>query len=165
MARRPHSVRALELTRAAWGLGLLCRPREILSHVHGLQVDRRSVVVGRILGARHLAQAVGSGVRPSPEVLALGIWVDTVHAGSAVGLAVVDRNRARAGLVDTVAAAGWAAAGWYDLTRGRPTPPRHEWRRDVIARAVLRLVPGGGPLRRRAAAERAAWGTEGEATS
>ncbi|MFZ0832961.1 MAG: hypothetical protein WAM92_07730 [Mycobacterium sp.] len=111
--------------------------------VHGIEVDTKSVVIARILGARHLTQATLSGVRPSPEVLAMGVWVDGVHALTALGLAAVDRSRARAGLTDTAVAAIWAGAGYRDLAQRTATPPGHQRRRDRLARLVLGVVPGG----------------------
>lgn len=156
MAERRRSLRGVEVTRALWGLALLTRPRDVLRQVHRIQVDRTSIVVARILGARHLTQAVLSGVRPSPEVLAMGVWVDGAHAATALGLAVVDRDRASAGLVDTVAATAWAGAGLHDLRHAAATPPAHDRRRDAMARAVLGHVPGGRPLLAQIAAAREA---------
>ncbi len=156
MAERRRSLRGVEVSRALWGLALLTRPQDVLRQVHRIQVDRPSIVVARILGARHLVQAVLSGVRPSPEVLAMGVWVDGAHAATAVGLAVVDRDRSSAGLVDTVAATAWASAGLHDLRHAAATPTAHDRRRDAIARAVLRRVPGGRPLLGQIAAAREA---------
>lgn len=154
MAERRRSLRAVEVSRGLWGLALLTRPEDVLRHVHRIRIDRRSIVVARILGARHLVQAVLSGVRPSPEVLAMGVWVDGAHAATAVGLAAVDRSRASAGLVDTVAATAWATAGLHDLRHAAATPPAHDRRRDAMARAVLGHVPGGRPLLAQIAAAR-----------
>lgn len=153
--RRPGTYRKVELARAAWGAALVTKPRIVLEQVHGLRVDRTSLVVARVLGARHLAQAVLSGVRPSPEVLAMGVWVDVAHAASGVGLAVADRERARAGLTDAGIAMVWAAAGFRDLSTAVATPPAHDRIRDALARGVLRRVPAGGGLLRRAEAARA----------
>jgi hypothetical protein len=136
----------MELVRAAWGAALLVAPRQVLGHVHHLRTDRASVVVARVLGARQLAQAVLSGTDPSPEVLALGVWVDGVHAASAVGLALADRHRARAGVTDAAIAATWGLLGYRDLITARATPSSHQRVRDELARAVLGLVPGGKPL-------------------
>lgn len=150
--RRPaRTVRPIEIARAGWGLALLLAPGPVLRHVHGVRVDRTSLVVARVLGARHLAQAVLSGVDPSPEVLAMGVWVDGAHATSAVGLAALDHARVRAGLLDGGLALGWAAAGWHALARPDAQSPRHDRRRDAMAAAVLRHVPGGHALRARAA--------------
>jgi hypothetical protein len=125
-----------------------------MENVHHVRVDTKSVVVARILGARQLTQATLSGVRPSPEVLAMGVWVDAVHALTALGLAVVDRSRARAGLTDTAVAALWAAAGYRDLSGAAATPPSFQRRRDQLARIVLGVAPGGRLLLDRVSADR-----------
>ncbi|MFY0408575.1 hypothetical protein [Solicola sp. PLA-1-18] len=43
------------------------------------------MTVARLLGARHLAQACLSGTRPTPEVIAMGVQVNAVHALTALG--------------------------------------------------------------------------------
>ncbi|KDE98132.1 hypothetical protein Y900_004025 [Mycolicibacterium aromaticivorans JS19b1 = JCM 16368] len=146
--------RSIELTRAGWGLALLVAPRAVMETVHRIEVDTKSVVVARILGARHLTQALLSGWRPSPEVLAMGVWVDAVHAMTAVGLAAVDRSRARAGLTDAAAATVWAGAGYHDLSQRSATPPSHQRVRDRLARIVLGVVPGGAFLLSQVRADR-----------
>lgn len=135
--------RWIEVARASWGAALLLAPRQVLEQVHHLQVDNKSVLVARILGARHLGQAALSGIGPSPEVLAMGVWVDCAHAATALGLAATDRARARGGLTDAGVAALWAAAGYRDLHQGALSPPNHDRRRDTLARWVLKLAPGG----------------------
>lgn len=138
-------IRAIELIRAGWGGVLLAAPAEVLSHIHGVRVDRKAIVVTRILGARHLAQAALSGVDPGPEVLAAGVWVDTVHSATALGLALVDRRRARGGVADAVVAASWAGLGWRHLRAGRARTGAVRGR-DRLAGAVLRALPGGRAL-------------------
>lgn len=145
-AQHRSGGRNIEILRGTWGLALLVRPDHLLNNVHRLRVDSRSRMIARILGARHLTQAVLSGYRPSPEVLAMGTWVDSVHALTAVGLAVADRHRARAGLVDAAVAAVWATAGYRDLEGAPATPPEHQRIRDRLAVAVLTRVPGGRHL-------------------
>jgi hypothetical protein len=135
--------RKIELFRATWGAALLIAPRLVMKRVHHVRVDTKSVVVARILGARQLSQAALSGVRPSPEVLAMGVWVDAVHSLTALGLAAVDRSRVRAGLTDTAVAALWAVAGYRDLAGARPAPAAYQRRRDRLAATVLRVAPGG----------------------
>ena len=146
--------RRIELVRAGWGTALLIAPRQVMTTVHHVRVDTKSLAVARILGARQLTQAALSGLRPSPEVLAMGVWVDTVHAMTAFGLAVLDRSRARAGLTDTAIAGMWAILGYRDLASAQPTPPAHQRRRDQLARIVLGAVPVGARLLQRVAAER-----------
>lgn len=142
------NYRAIELGRAVWGGALLFATRPTLQHVHHLKVDTKSVVVARILGARQLGQAALSGLDPSPEVLAMGVWVDLAHASTAFGLAVVDRSRARGGITDGLVALTWAGLGYRDLIRSTTPPPAHDRRRDQLARGVLGIVPGGTQLRR-----------------
>ena len=144
------NLRYIELARGGWGAGLLAAPHSVLTRIHGVRVDRKAVVISRILGARHLAQASLSGLDPSPEILAGGVWVDSVHALTALGLAVVDRNRARAGIVDGAVAGLWAAFGWHSLRHGRVPTPAHDRRRDQLARTVFGVLPGGGWLMREA---------------
>jgi hypothetical protein len=141
--------RVIELGRAAWGAALLTAPRPVMSQVHHLQTDTKSLVTARILGGRHLAQAALSGIQPTPEVLAMGVWVDSVHALSAVGLALADGSRARAGLTDAAVAAAWAILGYRDLNKPRGTQPGHDRRRNQLACDVLRIAPGGTFLLRR----------------
>jgi hypothetical protein len=113
------------------------------------RIDKASLVVARILGARQLTQATLSGLRPSPEVLAMGVWVDTVHSLTATTLALVDRHRAHAGYADAAIAGVWAAAGYHELGHGHATPSAHQRLRDKLADIVLDHVPGGHRLRQR----------------
>jgi hypothetical protein len=142
--------RYIEIVRSLWGAALLATPRVILSRVHGVEVDRKAVVVARILGARHLVQAALSGVNPSPEVIAGGVWVDAVHSVTAFGLAAVDPDRAIAVIADGTVAAAWALFGLRDLKFGPVPPPEHDRRRDLLARVILPVLPGGNCLLARA---------------
>jgi hypothetical protein len=125
-----------------------------MGSVHHLTVDTKSVVIVRILGARQLTQAALSGFRPSPEVLAMGVWVDAVHTSTALALAVIDRSRARAGLTDAAVAGIWTGAGYRDLARAGATPPSYQRRRDRLARIVLDAVPGRKLVLRQVNADR-----------
>jgi hypothetical protein len=93
-----------------------------MTNVHHLKVDSTSVVIARVLGARHLTQAVLSGFWPSAEVLAMGVWVDAVHSSTAFALALIDRSRARAGLTDAAVVGIWAGDGYRDSPGGRRHP-------------------------------------------
>ncbi len=138
--------RAIELTRGLAGAALMVAPRATLRHVHRTGDDATSVFVARVLGARQVAQAALSGVKPSPEVLAMGVWVDLAHAATATGLAAVDHTRAVAGLVNAVTALGWAGWGYADLRSGPVTDAAHDRLRDLLARRALHLLPGGQAL-------------------
>lgn len=147
-------TRTIEILRGAWGAALLLAPRQTLESIHQIDVDHTSIVVARILGVRQIVQATSSGVRPSPEVLAMGVWVDLAHAATALGLAGFDQRRRPAGLVDAAVATIWAGLGWRDIDRGLSPAPAHQRWRDVMARWVLGHVPGGAPLRLRARLQR-----------
>lgn len=135
--------RYIEFLRASWGLLLLLAPRAVLTWVHAVRIDRKALLVTRILGARQVVQALLSGTKPSPEILAAGIWVDAVHSLTALALAVADRRRVRVGLADAVVAALWAALGAYDLRTGKVSPGEHARGRNRLARAVIGALPGG----------------------
>lgn len=139
--------RSVEILRAAWGTALVVAPDRVLAATRSGPADSASRGVARLLGARHLVQALLSGLRPDPDVLALGVWVDAVHALTASLLAVGDRRRARAGWTDAAIAAGWAVAGCGDLRLGRIPPREHQRLRDGLAALVLRHVPGGRLVR------------------
>ena len=140
-----NRLRYIEIGRGAWGATLLVAPEAVLRAV-GADADHTGVGVARILGARHLFQSAASGLQPSPEVLAAGVWVDTVHALTALALAVVDARRTRAGVVDAAIAATWAVAGIHDLNHAAPPPPGRERILDRIARGVMAVLPGGRAL-------------------
>lgn len=104
-------MKALVVVRAAYGTLLLVAPDRVARLCTGSRADRRTRAVARLLGARHLAQAVGTAGAPGPGALALGVTVDLAHAASMVALAAWDRPRARGALVDAAAALSFALAG------------------------------------------------------
>lgn len=148
------TVRRIGVVRGTWGVVMIVGPRPLVQAI-AIHDDPVMMWTGRVLGARHLTQAVLSGARPSPEGLAMGVWVDAVHALCALGLAASSRRRATAGLFDAVAATGWAVAGYRDLVNPRAALPTHTGRRDALARRFLRALPGGGPLADRVEQDRA----------
>jgi hypothetical protein len=138
------TYRKIEIVRGLWGAVSLTAPGLVLRANGGDPHDKASRLVMRILGARHAAQAVLSGAAPTGPVLALGVWVDCAHAATSLGLAVTDRRYTRPAAVDATIAAGWALAGFHDLGSYRRSAG--EERRTRLSRAVLRILPGGGPL-------------------
>ena len=74
---------------------MLFAPPVVLNRVHHVEADTQSVLVARVLGARHLTQAARSGINPSPEVLAMGVWVDVArrHRGHCGDPGEAGRNR------------------------------------------------------------------------
>ena len=135
----------MEVVRAAWGAACLLAPRRVAA-LAGDAPDHRALVVTRVLGGRHLVQAAFTLRAPGPAVLAAGAWVDTVHAATAVVLAVVDRRRARSALVDAAVATGWMLLGRRDLARTEVVlagaPAGGPVWTERLARAVLPWLPG-----------------------
>jgi hypothetical protein len=99
------------LLRGAYGLALCCAPGLIIRLAGGVVATPGDRAVGRVLGVRHVAQAVVSLARPTPAVLALGAGADVLHSASMVALAALDRPRRRLGCTDALIAAAFAAAG------------------------------------------------------
>ncbi len=138
---------AFPLVRAGYGVLLVCAPDPVVRRYGGHPADRRARVVARILGARHLTQAVLTLGTPGPTVLALGVEADLAHAASMLGLGAVDRARRRAALIDAAGAGSFALAGAM-LARRTPPAPIHSIRDNTAARLAawrealaVRLAP------------------------
>ena len=99
------------LVRAVYGAVLLCAPGSVLQRVTGRRADRRSRVIVPVLGVRHVTQAAATAASPGPEALRLGSCVDAMHSASMLGLAMCDRTRRRAALVDATVAATFSGIG------------------------------------------------------
>jgi len=137
-ARAPRLV---ELARAGWGAGLLIAPDRVSALVRGVTPDGRARAVIRVLGARQLLQGVLSAVSPTPSVLAVGVWVDGLHALTGLLFAAVDRRRARPVLLDASLAAALAAVGRRLDAQRQPSARAGQLER--FARVLLPLLPGG----------------------
>ncbi len=137
-ARAPRLV---ELARAGWGAGLLIAPDRVSALVRGVTPDGRARAVIRVLGARQLLQGVLSAASSTPAVLAVGVWVDGLHALTGLLFAAVDRRRARPVLLDAGLAATLAAVGWRLDAQRRPSARAGQLER--FARVLLPLLPGG----------------------
>ena len=124
-------MRALEITRGAYALCQVAFPAPVYCVAVGQQPDARVRAVMRILGARHLIQAVAVGAVPTSTALHLGAGVvDALHSVSMIALAIADRRRRRPAAMDAVIAglfAGMEFAAAGRRKRGSPAPaPR--WR-------------------------------------
>lgn len=97
--------------RACYGAALLCAPGLALGLATGQAPGQRARMVARILGARHLAQAVLTLWRPRPAVFLAGAGIDACHAASMLALAVADPRMRRAGIADAAIAAAFTATG------------------------------------------------------
>lgn len=102
----------LLVARLAWSGALLVAPGALFRALGGGEADRTWRIVGRVLGARHLAEALfdqGGG----PDRLRLSATVDAIHATSALAFAALDRRRRRVALADAAVAGTFAAWGWW----------------------------------------------------
>ncbi len=97
--------------RACYGAALLSAPGLALGLCTGEASSPRARAVVRILGARHVAQAVLTLWQPRRRVLAAGAGIDGCHAASMLALAAADPSLRRAGLADAVAATAFTVAG------------------------------------------------------
>lgn len=102
----------LAAVRGAWGALLICCPGPLLRAAAGHPGSAADRAVLRVLGARHLLQAVATAARPSPAVLTAGSVVDLLHAASQVALACSGPRWRRAAALDALGAAAFAAAGF-----------------------------------------------------
>jgi hypothetical protein len=142
---------ALPVLRGFYGAALLLASDRMIRLVSGRPAELRIRVVVRLLGVRHVAQAVVTGVRPGPLPILLGAEVDVVHAASMLGVAATARSQRRFGVVDAAVAFTFAVAG-AALTRWleeRPPPQAGHgpvgWicsvRNAVAAAVVRRTLP------------------------
>ncbi|MBG0739891.1 hypothetical protein IV500_10885 [Paeniglutamicibacter antarcticus] len=120
----------LELFRSGYGAVQLVLPHLISERVAGLRLDDRAAAVVRVLGARHLLQAVAvsavqavaeQGSSLSGTAHRLGAAVDVLHSASMVLLALADAKRRRAALMDAAVACLFAAAE-FSASRQRGMP-------------------------------------------
>ncbi len=117
---RPIPVTALQLTRAVLGTAYLSFPA-LAVRVAGNQAPEATRRVTRILGARHLLQALATAGQPPGTVLLLGAEADIAHAASMLALGLISRRWRRAALPDAFVAASLAAAG-IAAARRAPQP-------------------------------------------
>ena len=107
------------MLRAAWGTVLLSQPRRVLALRDTMGVPGPAVFAARLLGARQLTQAIITALAPTPRVIRLGAAVDTLHACTGIGFAVLVPRWRRTALADAAVAAGFAVGGQLRVRRAR----------------------------------------------
>ena len=111
----------LDAVRACYGGLLLAAPRRAMGMCAPAEASPRALGVARVLGLRHLLQAVltaavlsaggpADEIPPSTALLA-GSAIDTAHAASMFALGLAHRRVRRAALTDAVLAGSLAAFG------------------------------------------------------
>lgn len=108
--QRPRTV---AVVRAGVGALMATRP-DLAAHLVGAP-PRDAHPVLRLLGLRHLAEALAILLRPRPAVVATGIAVDAAHVLSCVLLAAVSRSHRQPALRDGAVASSVLLGTW--LTR------------------------------------------------
>ncbi len=126
--------------RAALGTAYLLFPA-LPGRIAGTDHNARAArVTARILGARHLTQALATAGQPASAVLALGTEADAAHAASMAILGVVSRRWRRAALADALIAATLAAAGLAATARGDHNQPAAAGWQSLRDRYASRLA-------------------------
>lgn len=110
------------IVRASYGVALICSPGRLIELRTGCRPSSRARAVGRVLGARHLAQAVICGVFPTRWLVGAGAAADAAHCASMLTLAGADAGLRPALLTDAAIAGGFAAAGEAFLHGSRRQP-------------------------------------------
>lgn len=137
--------------RIVYGTVLLALPNPVLRRVTGQPVTARERAVTRVLGARLLAQAAVTDVRPDAVSVALGAEVDFVHAVSMLCWAAVDRGSRRLTLLSAATAGLFAVAGAAQARRTPAAPssptddaltPLVRLRGQVAASVTRHTLPG-----------------------
>jgi len=116
-------VRGFAALRGGYGAVLLSVPDRVIVMVTVQRPDPATRAVARVLGVRHVLQALATCGRPGSLVLALGAEADLAHAASMLVLGVVDPRRRRAALADGLVASCLAATGVWLARRDRRPPP------------------------------------------
>jgi hypothetical protein len=101
-------VKPLEVVRAAYGMCELLAPDFVSGRLLGEAPDGSVRLVIRILGARHLLQALLTA-RAGRTAHCVGGTVDAVHAASMLMLAALDGRHRRSASVNAALALVFAA--------------------------------------------------------
>lgn len=111
-------TRVLAAVRVGWAIVLVVAPRWLIAQSRRDANGRVPAGVLRVLGVRHLLQAVTTLAVPERAVTELGAGADAMHAMTALGLAATSRPWRRAALADGALAGSFGVAGW--LLRPQP---------------------------------------------
>ena len=119
-------MRASEAARLGYGLLLLTRPEHVARVLALSALDRRGRVTARVLGVRHIGQALLIARHGSIPVRRAGRAVDLLHAGSMLLLAAWVPGRAPTALADAAVATLFASSSSPMTKLGAVVQPNHE---------------------------------------
>jgi hypothetical protein len=104
-------TRVLRLARLAYGTALLAAPARVVRAYGGDPADEVTTMAARVLGGRHVLQAILTGSHPGPIRRYGGAVIDALHALSMFTLATMDAEHRRPAFIDGTVAAGLCVAG------------------------------------------------------
>jgi hypothetical protein len=102
---------------------LMISPEAALTVVSGETPDRRARIFARVLGARHIIQAVALWLVPTPGASRVGAAIDAAHGLSTLWLLALP-NRRRLAQLNCLSAGSFALAG-LALARTADADSRH----------------------------------------
>ena len=115
-----------EATRLGYGLVLLIAPDLLSKTLTGLRLDWRGRTLARVLGVRHLLQAIVSTRTGIDAQRQMGSVVDRMDAASMLVVAVLNPRRRRLALIDATVASLFSLAGTsHPEVDEAPAPDRH----------------------------------------
>jgi hypothetical protein len=103
-------MRPIAIARAVYGVFLLVASDTVVETVTGER--SRAATVGRIIGMRHVLQALTLGWTRSRGWVDVGAGIDAIHALSMLVLAVFSDRYRRLAALDAAVAGSWAVSGW-----------------------------------------------------
>lgn len=110
----------LEPLRAGYGLCQLLKPDFIATKILRHKLDAKATMVVRVLGARHVLQAVVIILAPGSPFLRRGsAGLDLLHAATMGIVGATDRRRRQAALADAAVACAFAAAELLEVAARR----------------------------------------------
>ncbi|WP_049902086.1 hypothetical protein [Halococcus agarilyticus] len=110
-------MRTVAVVRALYGAVLLVAPDVFVRRVTGEPAGRGVSIVGRLLGARHLGQALTAGRSGSRAWLLVGTLADIAHGLTMVAVALVSSDHRRLAALDALVASAWALTGLWAVER------------------------------------------------
>jgi hypothetical protein len=116
----------LAATRLVWGAVLIAAPGAVVRVLSGEHADRSWRWLGRVLGARHLVQALFESKQKRHPGRTIPV-VDALHGASALSLSLIKPQYRRLGLTDALIAGSFALWAWRSSAgapgRGRSSSP------------------------------------------
>lgn len=110
-------MRPLATIRATYGVFLLVMSDIVVKRIT-TERSRMGVTVGRVLGLRHVMQALALNQTRSGSLLTVGVVMDVLHALSMTVVAVRSDKYRRLATLDAIVAGLWATIGWLSRRDG-----------------------------------------------